>query len=186
MIAQAAALGDLDTHRLVQQARAGDTRAFGELYQQHVGPVYGLCLRMTANVAEAEDCTQQAFVSAWRKLDQYRAESALATWLHRIAVNTVLAAQRKQRDDTVPLHEVAEEALASWSAQPDADPALERAVAGLALRLRQVFVLHAVYGYGHKEIATQLGVAEGTVKAQYHQARQKLQQMLGATQVSEL
>src|SRR5215469_13859663 len=80
---------------LVQRARAGDTRAFERLYRDHVGRVYGLCLRMTRDVALAEDCTQETFINAWRALGRFETRSSLGTWLHRIAVNVALGKRRK-------------------------------------------------------------------------------------------
>src|ERR1700679_3463137 len=80
---------------LVERARAGDTRAFERLYRDHVGRVYGLCLRMTRDPAIAEDCTQETFINAWKALGRFETRSSLATWLHRIAVNVALAKRRK-------------------------------------------------------------------------------------------
>src|ERR1700743_1055695 len=80
---------------LVQRACAGDVRAFERLYREHVGRVYGLCLRMTRDPAMAEDCTQEAFINAWKALARFETRSSLATWLHRIAVNVALAKRRK-------------------------------------------------------------------------------------------
>src|SRR5690348_13761580 len=72
---------------LVARACAGDVRAFERLYREHVGRVYGLCLRMTRDPAVAEDCTQETFINAWKALGRFETRSSLATWLHRIAVN---------------------------------------------------------------------------------------------------
>src|ERR1700757_1828190 len=80
---------------LVQRACAGDMRAFERLYREHVGRVYGLCLRMTRDPAIAEDCTQETFINAWRALDRFETRSSLGTWLHPIAVNVALAKRRK-------------------------------------------------------------------------------------------
>ncbi|NBC22664.1 MAG: sigma-70 family RNA polymerase sigma factor, partial [Gammaproteobacteria bacterium] len=79
----------------VRRARQGDRRAFEQLYRSHIGQVYGLCLRMTGQPAEAEDCAQEAFIQAWSKLAQFRGDAAFGTWLHRIAVNAVLARRRR-------------------------------------------------------------------------------------------
>jgi len=81
----------------VERARQADTSAFESLYRLHVDKIYGLCLRMTGNASEAEDCTQDAFIQAWRKLSKFRGDSAFSSWLHRIAVNSVLVRMRKSR-----------------------------------------------------------------------------------------
>src|ERR1700755_1860585 len=80
---------------LVQRACAGDVRAFERLYREHVGRVYGLCLRMTRDPALAEDCTQETFINAWKALGRVETRSSLATWLRRIAVYVALGKRRK-------------------------------------------------------------------------------------------
>jgi len=96
------AWGELTVERapkaaLVERAQRADSAAFETLYRAHVDKVYGLCLRMTGNAAEAEDCTQEAFILAWRKLDKFRGDSAFGTWMHRVAVNAVLGRMRKAK-----------------------------------------------------------------------------------------
>ena len=81
----------------IAKAQQSDSMAFERLYRIHIGKVYGLCLRMTGNVSEAEDCAQEAFIQAWNKLDLFRGDSAFSTWLHRIAVNSVLGRIRKSK-----------------------------------------------------------------------------------------
>ena len=159
----------------LRQARNGDRRAFERLYREHVGRVYGLCLRMTGQPAEAEDCTQEAFIQAWRKLGQFRGDAGFGTWLHRIAVNAVLARRRKSRPETA-LDEVPEPEAVMEDAPAASD--LEAAVGSLPEGARDVFVLHAVYGYSHDEAAGMLGIAAGTSKAQLHRARRLLAQQL--------
>src|ERR1700746_662067 len=100
---------------LVQRARSGDRRAFERLYREHVGRVYGLCLRMTRDAHLAEDCTQDTFINAWRALGQFETRSSLSTWLHRIAVNVSLAKRRK-RGPVEPLPEEEEGGVAAeWT-----------------------------------------------------------------------
>ncbi|HEX5161519.1 MAG TPA: sigma-70 family RNA polymerase sigma factor, partial [Steroidobacteraceae bacterium] len=75
---------------LIERAQKGDSRAFERLYREHVARVHGLCLRMTRNPDTAADCVQDAFIKAWKALPRFEARSSFSTWLHRIAVNTVL------------------------------------------------------------------------------------------------
>jgi RNA polymerase sigma-70 factor (ECF subfamily) len=82
---------------LVQRASRGDVRAFEQLYRDNVGTVYGLCLRLTRHRANAEDCTQEAFINAWRSLGKFESRSSFSTWVHRIAVNVVLSRRRGGR-----------------------------------------------------------------------------------------
>ena len=166
---------------LCHQARDGDHGAFEALYRASVGRVYGLCLRMTANVSAAEDATQATFVQAWRNLGGFRGEARVTTWLHRIAVNEVLGQQRREaRHQHEPEEAWKEQAPDSGGPPQDLD--LERAIASLPEQARNVFVLCGVYGYGHREAAGLLGIAEGTSKAHYHTARRKLRQALAGAE----
>lgn len=168
-----------DEARWVRQAKAADSRAFEKLYRAHVGKVYGLCLRMTGNVSEAEDCTQDAFIQAWSKLEKFRGESAFGTWMHRVAVNTVLGRMRKSRREQDRIRAVAVIAPTRESINDDGElQDLEQAINELPSGARHVFVLHAVYGYSHRETGDMLGVAEGTSKAQLSRARRLLAQQL--------
>ena len=170
---------------LVQRARGGDVRAFERLYRDHIGSVYGLCLRMTRDPATAEDCAQEAFFNAWRALGRFETRSSLGTWLHRIAVNVVLNRRRKR---------AAQVELPPLAAGPDdesADPPeewtldtpievheIEAAVGGLPDGARDALVLCGIYGYSHGEASQMLGIAEGTCKAQLHRARALLRARL--------
>jgi len=170
-----------DEHHWVRKAQAQDTAAFEALYRLHVDKVYGLCLRMTGNASEAEDCVQDAFIQAWTKLDKFRGESAFGTWMHRVAVNTVLGRMRKSRREQDRIRAVTEiasvpEAIGDNGGLQD----LEQAINELPSGARHVFVLHGVYGYSHDETGGMLGIAEGTSKAQYHRARRLLAQQLKA------
>lgn len=163
-----------DERALVEAAARGSTNAFETLYRRHVGKVYGLCLRMTANPALAEDCTQEAFIQAWRGLSGFRRGSAFGTWLHRIAVNAVLG-QARRRGERLGEDASAEEALAATLVDPSGDEGaqldLEQVIAALPPGARRSLVLVGVYGYSHEEAAAMLGIAVGTCKAQLHRAR---------------
>lgn len=166
---------------LVQRARTGDTGAFERLYRRHVPRVHAVCLRLTADARRAEELTQTAFIQLWQKLPQFRGDSAFGTWLHRLAVNTVLMEFRSSRRREDRVFGVAEPA--QFERPPVARPAgvrldLEQAIAGLPPQARAVFVLHAVEGYTHEEIAALLDVEPGTSKAQLHRARQLLKEAL--------
>jgi len=172
---------------LVESAKGGSKAAFETLYRNHVGKVYGLCLRMTANRATAEDCTQEAFIQAWRSLPSFESRSAFGTWLHRIAVNAVLAQGRRRRERLGADASAEDEAVAL--ADPAAGDAgtvldLEAGMRRLPAGARQALVLVGLYGYSHEEAAQMLGVAVGTCKSQVHRARQLLGERLAATEVA--
>lgn len=163
----------------IRQAKRSNARAFEALYRLHIDKVYGLCLRMTGNVSEAEDCTQEAFIQAWNKLDRFRGDSAFSTWLHRIAVNTVLGRMRKSKREQERTLAVADTQPARVTTGDTGELGdLAAAVNSLPERARHAFVLHAVYGYSHDETAAMLGIASGTSKAQVHRARKLLMQQL--------
>jgi RNA polymerase sigma-70 factor, ECF subfamily len=166
---------------LVQRARSGDRRAYERLYRDHVGRVYGLCLRMTRDAQAAEDCTQDTFINAWRALSQFETRSSLSTWLHRIAVNVSLARRRKSgRLEPLPEEEEGAAPTAEWTLETPVEvQEIENAIGALPEGARDVLVLHALYGYSHPEAAQMLGIAEGTCKAQLHRARRLLRERLG-------
>ena len=175
-----------EERRLVESAARGSTEAFESLYRRHAGKVHGLCLRMTGHRETAEDCVQEAFVQAWRHLPRFEARSSFGTWLHRIAVNAVLA-QARRRQERVGTEASIEDELAGsladgGSGDTGAEIDVEAAIASLPPGARHVLVLAGVYGYSHEETASMLGVAVGTCKAQLHRARQLLGQRLGAVE----
>ncbi len=168
-----------DELRWVEAAQAADPRAFEKLYRANVDRVYGLCLRMTGNVSEAEDCTQEAFIQAWHKIDKFRGESAFSTWMHRVAVNVVLGRMRKSKREQDRIRAVSDVAPPRETMADDGELRdLEQAINELPSGARHVFVLHAVYGYSHGETGDMLGIAEGTSKAQLSRARRLLAQQL--------
>jgi RNA polymerase sigma-70 factor, ECF subfamily len=167
---------------LVQRARAGDARAFERLYREHIGRVYGLCLRLVRDPTTAEDCAQEAFINAWRGLKNFETRSAFGTWLHRIAVNTALARRRRPSWTTQSLPDADAEdepVEVEWTLDtPVEESEIEVAVGELPEGARDVLVLCGIYGYSHGEASEMLGVAEGTCKAQLHRARALLRRKL--------
>src|SRR5947209_16257180 len=171
---------------LARKAAEGDARAFEEIYRLHHRLVYGLCLRMTQNVAEAEDITQDVFILLHRKVGSFRGESQFTTWLHRLTVNQVLMRFRRskaRREDA--LEDSAAQVFAAGGApgglqrMPLIDRvALDRALEQLPPGYRAAFILHDVEGYEHEEVAQILGCAVGTSKSQLHKARAKLRKIL--------
>ena len=174
------ALTGTDDFELVDLAREGDVDAFEALYRRHIGRVYAVCLRMTGDPSLAEDVSQEAFIRAWEKLDSFGKRSAFGTWLHRIAVNVVLARGRKTQREAGHLRLVREAVADMLPPGHGGDQRidLEQAIGSLPERARQVFVLAAVYGHSHEETAGMLGVAVGTCKAQLHRARRLLAERL--------
>ncbi len=166
---------------LVQRAQSGDEDAFGALYRAHVGRVHALCLRLAGDGPAAADLTQDVFVRAWEALPSFRGESALGSWLHRLAVNVFLGERRASGRRERRVFGTGEPALLERpgeSAPPGMRLDLEQAIGRLPTRARMVFVLHDVEGYQHEEIARMAGIAEGTSKAQLFRARRLLREAL--------
>jgi RNA polymerase sigma-70 factor, ECF subfamily len=174
--------------QIVARARQGDEEAFAALFEAHKKRVYALCLRMTGDVADAEDLTQDAFVQVFRKIAAFRGDSAFSTWLYRVAVNTVLMKLRTRKTREISLDEPI--CLESSSAPreyggPDLHLqgavdriALIQAISELPRGYREIFILHEVAGYGHQEIAHLLHCSTGNTKSQLHKARLKIRESL--------
>jgi len=151
------------------------------IYRTHSRRLYLLALRMTGDVAAAEDVLQEAFVQAWMHRDTFRSASTLTTWVHRIAVRCALRYLRDvSRHDRRFARIDGTDALtvAVRSVVPETDIDLERAIAKLPPRARLAFLLHQVEAYSLQEVAVQMGTALGTVKAQLHRARRLLMEDL--------
>jgi RNA polymerase sigma-70 factor (ECF subfamily) len=165
----------------VALALAGDTRAFERLYRRHVPRIHGLCRRMVG-AGLAEDTTQDVFIRAWEKLDLFGGKSAFGTWLYRLAINVCLARRTRagKRRERFHNDEIALERATARKTHGDHRMDLERAIDLLPDRAREVFVLHDVEGYKHREIGDMLGISSGTSKSQLHEARMALRRHLRA------
>jgi RNA polymerase sigma-70 factor, ECF subfamily len=181
-----AVAGRAEELALVERCRKGDLAAFETIYRTHSGRLYGVACRILGNTADAEDLLQDIFLAAHRKLDSFRGDAALGTWLYRLATNLCLdhlrsrAAKSGQMtgslDDEPSLADTGSRRLAERTvARMD----LERALAQLPEGCRVAFVLHDVEGLEHREVAETLGIAEGTSKSQVHKARLRLRALLG-------
>ena len=171
-------------YKLARAVANGNVNALGELYQRHYRQVYALCLGMMRNPTDAEDLTQDVFVHLVRKIGSYRGESRFSTWLHRLTVNLVLMHMRRpmRREQTTADYDNVQPLLPRLKERVPVQIvdriALQLAVGQLPRGCRTVFVLFAIAGYKHDEIAKMLGCSEGTSKSQLHRARVKLKRIL--------
>ena len=162
-----------------------DVPSFEELYQEHSSRLFNLAWRMSGSRAEAEDLLQDIFLLAYRKLPEFRGESAVGTWLYRVAMNRCLdylksahtRAGRLTGEIDEPRHGLLDYAKASRNGHIDKLD-LERAIARLPDGARAAFLLHDVEGFQHQEIAAILGISEGTSKSQVHKARLRVRELL--------
>jgi RNA polymerase sigma-70 factor, ECF subfamily len=175
----------------VKRAREGDAQCFAALFQTHKARVYSVCLRMTNNTAQAEDLTQEAFLQVFRKLSTFKGNSALSTWLYRIAVNTVLMNFRKKAIKQISLDEPAIHDAPTVRRQCGGHDfnlsgavdriTLTRAISELPEGYRTIFLLHEVDGYEHQEIAKILDCSIGNSKSQLYKAKSRIREFLGKT-----
>jgi RNA polymerase sigma-70 factor (ECF subfamily) len=145
---------------------------------------------MTNNAAEAEDLAQDAFLQVFRKLSTFRGDSALSTWLYRIAVNTVLMHFRRKSPYRISLDEPMQGDDSSRPVRREygsrdgrletsvSRVALTRAISELPEGYRSIFLLHEIEGYQHREIAGLLGCSVGTSKSQLHKAKLRIRDLL--------
>jgi RNA polymerase sigma-70 factor (ECF subfamily) len=166
----------------VRRAQSGDVGAFELLYREHSPRIYALCLRLKAgDKSDATELLQDVFIKAWRRLDTFRGDCAFVSWLHRLAVNTMLENARSDQRRTarvLPMEDTSRLAGAARASGVESRMDMESAIASLPKGARLAFVLHDVEGYQHQEIADQLSVTVGTVKAQVHRARRLLRERL--------
>ena len=182
---------ELPESTVIRMAQRGDAGAFERLYRLHSGRVYALCMRMLRNPDEAEDSTQEVFLHVFRKIQGFRGASAFSTWLHRVAVNTVLMRIRRSKLAKATLVENVESDEENGTAtrrEPGAPDlhlegyidrvAIENAIKQLPPRCKLMFVLYDIQGYAHSEIARLLGCSVGNAKSQLHKARVRLRKLL--------
>ncbi|MBU2501615.1 RNA polymerase sigma factor [bacterium] len=172
---------DQDENELIRRIMRGDPAAERALYGAHVDRVYRLAFRMTGDAALAEDLTQDTFIRAFDRLEDFRSDGPFGAWLHRIATSVICSALRKRK--RIMDFETARDDLAHLSGTgPDLDPdlsrRLDRAVTQLDDDQRLVLVMHDVEGYTHQEIAAAMGTPVGTAKARLSRARRKLRDLL--------
>jgi len=167
----------------VALAARGDASAFERLYRTHVTRIHNLTRRMLGS-HDADEVTQDIFVRTWQKLGQFRGESAFSTWLHRLAVNVVIEKRRsfaihreRMSDDPAAL-----DAVTVAPARADLTVDFEAAIQQLPAGAREIFLMHDVEGYKHREIAAMLEITSGTSKRQLHRARMLMRKHLGGGQ----
>jgi len=166
---------------LIARAKQGDQHAFHQLYESYYRRIYALCWRMLADKDSAEDVCQEVFVQLWQKINNFRGESKFSTWLHSVATNVVLGHLRKQKTWIQRIFSIEEQTVeeASVELKDERESSdLDKKIQQLPERARIVFVLFAVEGYRHEEIAKMLNMAVGSSKSQYHRAKSLLKESL--------
>ena len=168
---------------LVRRFLAGDRAAFDRLVRRHEQRVYNVAYRMVGRTEDAKDVTQEAFITAFRKLQSFRGDAAFSTWIHRVTLNACYDLLRRRKRAPVLLGDEND------PGEPAEDPAdrvasaidVQRALVQVSQEFRAVLVLHDVQGLPYEEIAAALEVPVGTVKSRLHRGRVALGALLAGT-----
>lgn len=175
----------MEQSQLIARVLSGDVTAEREMYDTHVDRVYRLAYRMTGDETMAEDFTQETFIRAFDRLESFQGRSALATWIHSVAVSVILSGLRKVkrlRNREAELDEVSSRAGAVANEDVELKVRLHQAIDTLPDDLRITFVMHDVEGYKHQEIAEIFGAPVGTIKSRLSRARHALRvELTGGT-----
>jgi len=176
-----AAVRPADELGLVNRVLAGDPAAEREFYDAHVDGIYRLAYRVTGDAELARDFTQEAFVRAFDRLDQWRGEAAVSTWLRRVAMSVVLNGLERTKTRAAretPLEDIDGEAT---TAETDTDAEslelkerLSAAIDALPVSQRSVVMMHDIEGFTHQEIAESLGITVSSSKVRLFRARAQL------------
>jgi RNA polymerase sigma-70 factor (ECF subfamily) len=181
--AQSEALGALDDRGLVSACLAGDRAAFDLIVERHQRTVYRVCYRFVGNHEDASDLAQDVFIRAYKGLPRFKGQSALGTWLYRIAVNVALNRKSATRPRTEPLD--ARPHTDDRAVDPTAEmlrseegERVRAAIAQLPARQRATVILRVYHELSHQEIAGVLGSSVGAVKANFFHALGNLKKLL--------
>ena len=170
-----------DDGELVRRYVEGDSASFETLVRRHERRVYSVAYRMLGREDDARDATQEAFMTALRKLSSFRGEAAFTTWIHRVTVNACYdILRRRQRE---PISDPDEEPPATPPPFDHAEATaqaidVQRALARVPDDFRAALILHDVQDLPYEEVAEVLGVPVGTVKSRIHRGRVALARAL--------
>ena len=173
----------LNIHQeIIDRCQSGDKKAYGELYQLYSKAMFNVCLRMVNNQQEAEDILQEAFISAFKNLKNFRSESTFGAWLKRIVINKTLNHIKKRKLELFPLEDNTDRIEEDVN-QLDEESTfnihkIKKAIELLPDGYRMVFSLYVVEGYDHGEIATIMNITESTSKSQYNRAKKKVRSLV--------
>lgn len=166
---------------LIARCSAGDRSAYYKLYKLYARSMYNVSYRITGNTADAEDAVQEAFISAFRSLKNYRAEATFGAWLKRIVVNKAINILKKRKhewmDGVEEFGVVEEEPAAEYREELTVDR-VRKAIEELPDGYRSVLSLYLLEGYDHQEIAEIMDITESTSKSQLNRAKARLREKL--------
>lgn len=167
---------NLSLNQLIENCKSNDTKAQGELYKLYSSKLFSICLKYSRNYAEAEDNLQDAFLTIFDKIEQYKHKGSFEGWIKRITVNTVMQRYRKEKVFDIVNENIAEEVVVDIDEESISMDFLLKSIQELPDRYRLVFNLYVLDGYSHKEIANLLNINIGTSKSNLARARQQLKE----------
>lgn len=156
---------------LIEKCKNENRKAQGELYTMFSNKLYAVCLKYSRNTEEAQDNLQDAFITIFKSIGQYKFKGSFEGWVKRIAVNTVLQKYRKERYFEIVNEEQLEEPEVEIDEQNVSLDFLLRLIQELPDRYRMVFNLYVLDDYSHQEVAEMLGITVGTSKSNLARAR---------------
>lgn len=168
----------MSLNQLIENCRINDTKAQGELYKLFSSKLFSVCLKYSRNYAEAEDNLQDAFLTIFNKIEQYKSKGSFEGWLKRITINTVLQRYRNEKVFDIINENTADDVELEIDEDNVPLEYLLKIIQELPDRYRLVFNLYVLDGYSHKEIADLLNINIGTSKSNLARARQILKETI--------
>jgi RNA polymerase sigma-70 factor (ECF subfamily) len=168
--------------KLIQRCKRRDIKAQSEIYHLFAGKMFGLCLKYSRNKQEAEDNLQDAFITIFDKIDQFKYRGSFEGWMKRIVINTTLQTYRQKNVLNLVEKNLPDEVEVEIDEEDISLDYLLKIIQELPERYRMVFNLYVLDGYSHKEIADLLGIAEGTSKSNLSRARLILKEKIEISQ----
>ncbi len=166
-------------HEIIERCRKGDRKAQFDLYRLYYKGMYNVCLRLLGNESDAEDIMQEAFLSAFKKMDTFRGESSFGSWLKKIVVNRSLDHLKKKKVTFLPVNErIREPEEDPWEMHEVNPEAINKAISQLADGYRTVLSLYIFEGYDHEQISRELGISNSASRTQFLRAKNKLKEIL--------
>ena len=156
---------------LITRCKKQDAKAQETLYREYSRILFGICLKYSPNRAEAEDSLQDAFITIFKRIEQFKGKGSFEGWMKRITVNTVLQKYRKKKTFDIPNEQQIEDTDVEIEQSAIPLDFLLKIIQELPDRYRLVFNLYVMDGYSHKEIAEMLGISDGTSKSNLARAR---------------
>lgn len=179
---------ELPDRELVQRAKQGSLEAFNELVVRHQEKIFNAVYRFCSNWDDACDITQRAFINAFRKISEFKGDSAFTTWMYRIAFNQSVSFRRESgrqkavslytKDDEMVREPAYEENPGERMESDDSRRKVQQALGLLEEEDRQIIILKDLQNYSYDEIAAVLDIPKGTVRSRLHRARLELRAKL--------